>query len=183
MPLFTNEIRIGKLIHGFRIHTSNNSRMSSESLDFTRECGILISTTIMMMSTSAIDSSDDMNDIYHDVYDRWHLRWRRWPLTWTRVGLARQTGPGNSLTGSHYRAKKHQLISGYFGSRLQQSLWAPTVCTENSKVWLIAKDIQVNRFEKIFSCKIDFVINLNNLAKFGFEKIFRDGGAHTQHNL
>ena len=32
--------------------------------------------------------------------------------------------------------------------------------------------------EKIFGT-IDYVINLNNLAKFGFEKIFGDGGTYT----
>ena len=34
--------------------------------------------------------------------------------------------------------------------------------------------------EKIFD-RIDYVIDLNNLAKFGFRKIFTDGGTHTQH--
>ena len=34
--------------------------------------------------------------------------------------------------------------------------------------------------EKIFGM-IDYVIDLNNLAKFGFGKIFADGGTHTQH--
>ena len=34
--------------------------------------------------------------------------------------------------------------------------------------------------EKIFGL-IDYVIDLNNLAKFGFGKIFPDGGTHTQH--
>ena len=34
--------------------------------------------------------------------------------------------------------------------------------------------------EKIFGM-IDNVIDLNNLAKFGFGKIFPDGGTHTQH--
>ena len=34
--------------------------------------------------------------------------------------------------------------------------------------------------EKIFGM-IDYVIDLKNLAKFGFEKIFPDGGTHTQH--
>ena len=34
--------------------------------------------------------------------------------------------------------------------------------------------------EKIFGT-IDYVIDLNNLAKFGFGKIFPDGGTHTQH--
>ena len=28
---------------------------------------------------------------------------------------------------------------------------------------------------------IDYVIDLNNLAKFGFGKIFPDGDTHTQH--
>ena len=34
--------------------------------------------------------------------------------------------------------------------------------------------------EKIFGT-IDYVINLNNIAKFGFGKIFGDGGTYTQH--
>ena len=34
--------------------------------------------------------------------------------------------------------------------------------------------------EKIFGT-IDYVIDLNNLAKFGFGKIFPDGDTHTQH--
>ena len=34
--------------------------------------------------------------------------------------------------------------------------------------------------EKIFGT-IDYVIDLNNLAKFGFGKIFRDWGTYTQH--
>ena len=34
--------------------------------------------------------------------------------------------------------------------------------------------------EKIFGT-IDYVIDLNNLAKFGFRKIFRDWGTYTQH--
>ena len=34
--------------------------------------------------------------------------------------------------------------------------------------------------EKIFGT-IDYVIDLNNLAKFGFGKIFEDGGTYTQH--
>ena len=34
--------------------------------------------------------------------------------------------------------------------------------------------------EKIFGL-IDYVIDLNNLAKFGFGKIFPDGDTHTQH--
>ena len=34
--------------------------------------------------------------------------------------------------------------------------------------------------EKIFGM-IDYVIDLNNLAKFGFGKNFPDGGTHTQH--
>ena len=34
--------------------------------------------------------------------------------------------------------------------------------------------------EKKFGA-IDYVIDLNNLAKFGFRKIFGDGGAYTQH--
>ena len=34
--------------------------------------------------------------------------------------------------------------------------------------------------EKIFGM-IDYVIDLNNLAKFGSGKIFPDGGTHTQH--
>ena len=34
--------------------------------------------------------------------------------------------------------------------------------------------------EKIFGT-IDYVIDLNNLAKFGFGKIFRDRGTYTQH--
>ena len=34
--------------------------------------------------------------------------------------------------------------------------------------------------ENIFG-RIDYVIDLNNLAKFGFGKIFPDGGTHTQH--
>ena len=34
--------------------------------------------------------------------------------------------------------------------------------------------------EKIFGT-IDYVIDLNNLAKFGFGEIFPDGGTHTQH--
>ena len=34
--------------------------------------------------------------------------------------------------------------------------------------------------EKIFGT-IDYVIDPNNLAKFGFGKIFPDGGTHTQH--
>ena len=34
--------------------------------------------------------------------------------------------------------------------------------------------------EKIFGT-IDYVIDLNNLATFGFEKIFRDWGRYTQH--
>ena len=29
---------------------------------------------------------------------------------------------------------------------------------------------------------IDYLIDLNNLAKFGFGKLFTDGGTHTQHN-
>ena len=36
------------------------------------------------------------------------------------------------------------------------------------------------RIEKIFGT-INYVIDLNNLAKFGFEKIFRDWGTYTQH--
>ena len=44
----------------------------------------------------------------------------------------------------------------------------------------IAKDIRVNRLKKIFGT-IDYVIDLNNLAKFGFGKIFPDWGTHTQH--
>ena len=53
------------------------------------------------------------------------------------------------------------------------------VYTENGKVWPLAKDIRVNRLKN--SCRIDHVIDLNNLAKFGFEKIFPDGDTHTQH--
>ena len=34
--------------------------------------------------------------------------------------------------------------------------------------------------EKIFGT-IDYLIDLNNLAKFGFGKIFGDGGTYTQH--
>ena len=33
---------------------------------------------------------------------------------------------------------------------------------------------------KIF-CTIDYVIDLNNLAKFGFGKIFRDWGTYTHY--
>ena len=36
------------------------------------------------------------------------------------------------------------------------------------------------RFEKIFGT-INNLIDLNNLAKFGFGKIFGDGGTYTQH--
>ena len=34
--------------------------------------------------------------------------------------------------------------------------------------------------KKIFGM-IDYLIGLNNLAKFGFGKIFRDGGTYAQH--
>ena len=44
----------------------------------------------------------------------------------------------------------------------------------------LAKDTRVNRLKKIFGT-IDYVINLNNPAKFGFGKIFGDVGAYTQH--
>jgi hypothetical protein len=59
--------------------------------------------------------------------------------------------PGKfSLTGPHYRAKDTNFATYHdiLVAQLLQSLWAPTVCTENSKVLPIAKDIRVNRFEK-----------------------------------
>ena len=62
---------------------------------------------------------------------------------------------------------------------VQQSLWAPTVCTE--KFDLLLKTSESTQFDKYSAGRIGFAINLNDLAKFGFEKIFRDGGAHTQH--
>ena len=49
------------------------------------------------------------------------------------------------------------------------------VCTENGEVWPIARDTQVNQLKNIFGT-IDYVINLNELAKFGSGKIFRDWG-------
>ena len=39
---------------------------------------------------------------------------------------------------------------------------------------------ELQPIEKIFST-IDYVIDLNKLAKFGFGKIFRDWGTYTQH--
>ena len=73
-----------------------------------------------------------------------------------------QDRPGKfSLTGLHYWAQTLKIYHDIL--IVQQSLWAPTVCTENSKVWPIAKDIRVNQFENIFS-RIDYAINLNNLT-------------------
>ena len=40
--------------------------------------------------------------------------------------------------------------------------------------------IRGNQLKNFFGM-IDYVIDLNNLAKFGFGKIFPDGGTHTQH--
>ena len=49
-----------------------------------------------------------------------------------------------------------------------------------AKFDFFAKDTRVNRLKNKF-VTIDYVTDLNNLAKFGFGKIFGDWGTYTQH--
>ena len=56
----------------------------------------------------------------------------------------------------------------------------PWFTLKMAKFYPFPKNIRVNRLKNIFGT-IDYVIDLNNLAKFGYGNIFPDGGIHTQH--
>ena len=121
------------------------------------------------------------------MWSRWNwMRLSWWPegnwwcrSIWVQKWLQKYYG----FMASEILLEKKGLINGSESSQLYDSTTVVMATNGLHWKWQSLTPCQrhpIEPIEKIFGT-IDYVIDLNNLAKFGFGKIFPDEDTHTQH--